>query len=106
MSAPWTEPIKPEDAVRGKQIVYIPSHADGNPGHPDSEFGFITSSGRVNALEGGDAVFCRYFFNGKAGKIRTTANSESTNLRDLYPCESVPQFVVEALLWLIEKDRL
>lgn len=101
-------PLVPIDTLsRGKQIVYIPDHAKGDITHPDVDFGFITSwnSREENGVREW-TVFCRYYRKHEPGKLRTTANSEATNKRDLYNCESVPQYVVDALLWLIEKDRL
>ena len=101
-------PAEPIDFLKtGKQIVYIPDHAKGDIAHPDAEFGFI-SSWRTWEEEGvkKETIFCRYYLKNEPGKLRTRANGESTSRRNLYPCESVPQFVVDALLWLIEKDRL
>jgi hypothetical protein len=85
----------------GTQIVYVPSHALGNLAHPDCEFGFVTS---VKHKEG--TCFCRYWRKHEPGNLRTRANSESTRMEDLQELESVPQFVVDGLLWLIEKGYL
>jgi len=57
---------------RGQQIVYIPSHANGNIKHPDCEFGFVTG---VNSV--GDP-YCRYWSKSSPGELRTKANSECT----------------------------
>ena len=68
------------DLKPGTQIAYIPLHADGDLNHPDVQYGF------VNTLNPRDdkAVFCRYWRKGKEGQVlRTTANSELTNISDL-----------------------
>src|SRR3989344_9446361 len=58
---------------RGTQVVYIPTHAHGDPKHPDAEVGFITSLGKD-----GHAVFCRYWSKFSPDELRTKANSEAT----------------------------
>ncbi|MCJ7813721.1 hypothetical protein MUP95_10450 [bacterium] len=55
---------------RGEQIAYIPTHAEGNVDHPDTEFGFVTKD------SGDKGVFCRYFY--KNGTLRTVSCSELT----------------------------
>jgi hypothetical protein len=58
----------------GTQIIYIPSHAEGDPNHPDCKLGFV-----ISQREDISAHFCRYWSKGKPGKeLRTTANSELT----------------------------
>jgi hypothetical protein len=76
---------------RGMQIAYIPRHAEGDIGHPDVEFGFVTS------IRGGFA-FCRYWSKRHPGQLRTTANSEATPLSLITPHISQPQSKIDKLL--------
>ena len=76
---------------RGDQIAYIPDHAkEEGLSHPDVEYGFVNSISPVN----NECIFCRYWLIDKAGVLRTTANSEGTNLQDLVLFMKVPQQVV------------
>jgi len=75
----------------GTQIVYIPTHAEGDVTHPDCEFGFIFGSSHNS---GDKAYFCRYWRKRQPGVLRTTACSELTNARDIQEYQSVPQEVV------------
>ena len=52
----------------GTQIIYVPSHAEGDTNHPDCEFGFVTSTTTLGA-------YCRYWRKGEPGVLRTRANS-------------------------------
>jgi hypothetical protein len=79
----------------GFQILYAPDHAINELGlikdHKDIEYGFITS--KTNS-----GYFCRYWMKGKEGiELRTTANSESTNLYNLFKYEKVDQELVDNL---------
>lgn len=68
----------------GTQIIYVPEHvrsACGNNmskmiAHQDAEFGFVSSWND-------DTVFCRFWSNHFMGALRTLANSEGCNRRDL-----------------------
>ncbi len=64
----------------GDQVVYVPGEADGDINHPNSEFGFVTSTK-------GKTVFVRFFRNKKDlfhyGNLKNKANSESCNEEDL-----------------------
>lgn len=60
----------------GDEIVYIPMHANGDPHHPDSEWGIVE---RVYSKT--NTVFCRFFY--PDGRLRTVANSEGCDPRDL-----------------------
>jgi len=60
---------------QGTQIIYVPNHAD-SIDHPDCEEGFVTS-----VTENG--AFCRYWSKYFSGHLRTVANSEKTNFRNL-----------------------
>jgi len=65
---------------RGDQIVYVPDNAKGKPWTQKSvEYGFVHHISSYN----NESIFCRYWIKGQLGVLRTTANSESTNLRDL-----------------------
>ena len=67
---------------RGTQIIYVPTHANGDVDHPDCEAGFITST-----VE--DAAFCRYW--NKDGSLRTVSSSEKTYFSDLVAKDTVLQ---------------
>ena len=75
---------------RGDQILYMPSHAK-DENDPVCERGFVTSVR-------GDIVFCRYWVQGSLDVLRTKANSEGTNVRDIVLRNSVPQSEVAAML--------
>ena len=79
----------------GYQIAYV-------PGHPIDEFNIIEDSyieyGFVTS-KSCSGYFCRYWIKGKEGiKLRTTANSESTNLYDLFKYEKVDQDIINKFL--------
>lgn len=80
---------------RGTQTAYVPMHADGDINHPDVEFGFITSVHE-------SAAFCRYWYRGQPGVLRTRSNSELTALARLVKHVSVSQEKVEQLLERLE----
>ena len=86
---------------RGDQIAYIPSHAKGDMDHPDVDFGFVTSISPYD----NEIIFCRYWSKHEKGSLRTTANSEATNLRDLRPHKSVPDEAVTYAIKTIEIER-
>jgi hypothetical protein len=85
----------------GTQIAYIPTHAEGNLAHPDTEFGFVMSRAPAD-----DAYFCRFWNRHEPGNLRTRSCSELCPFEALREVESVPQFVVDGLMWLIEKGYL
>lgn len=74
------------------QIVYIPTHAKGNPEHPDCEYGFVTS-------QNDDYVFCRFWMKGQFShskmELRTKANSEACRPEDLMLYRKVGEHIVE-----------
>lgn len=78
---------------RGTQIIYVPTHAEGIPDHPDREPGFVTSVR-------GDHAFCRYWSKYTPGDLRTKANSESTPINCLRIEDTVPQRKVEETMLL------
>lgn len=73
----------------GDQVAFIPHHAYGDIYHPDVEFGFVTSVK-------GQLVWCRFWYKGKPGELRTRANSEGVNIRDLRLYDSVSHETLEA----------
>ncbi len=76
---------------RGMQIVYVPSHAEGDTKHRDAEQGFVTSVV-------GDNAFCRYWSKFEGGQLRTKSCGELTSISNLLIQDSVPQIEVEAAL--------
>ncbi len=85
---------------RGTQIVYVPSHADGDIKHPDCEEGFVISKTSDKYSE---AYFCRYWSKSYRYRLRTTANSEATNRRDLIVKDTRHQGIIEEMFRIIEK---
>ncbi len=75
---------------RGDQIIYVPDHAAFAKDNV-CEPGFVTSVR-------GDTVFCRYWNKHCPEELRTTANSEGTNTRDLMLKDTVPQARVDDAL--------
>lgn len=70
---------------RGDQIIY-------NPGHCEPEYGFVTENSKFG-------TFCRFWSNCRPGHLRTTANSENCNIRDIEKFSSnIPQVIINA--WL------
>jgi len=77
---------------RGTQILYVPSHADGDVSHCDVEVGFVTQDA------GERGAFCRYWSKSSAHTLRTKANSELTPREMIIVQDTVPQaLVVNAL---------
>lgn len=76
----------------GKQVLYIPPHAEGDLNHRDVQAGFI-----VGAASDGD-LWCRYwrYRNHRPGKsiLRTKANSERTSRDLLRYARTRPQPIV------------
>jgi len=81
----------------GTQIAYVPNHVKGDVNHKDVQFGFIAKK-----MNGDLGWFCRYWLNKKYWKdpafpeLRTVANSEGTDERNLVQHISVPQPIVDA----------
>jgi hypothetical protein len=89
---------------RGIQIIYVPTHAEGDINHPDCETGFITSvvirKPVIERLPVTRIAFCRYW--NKSGELRTKANSEATPIESLVVKDTVPQAKVRKALQDIE----
>lgn len=87
------------DLYRGSQIAYIPDHAkEVGLNHPDVEFGFVNS-----LREDGTAAFCRYWSKSNPAELRTKANSERTNISDIFIWVSHPQSDIDAAIAAIDK---
>ena len=85
-----------EELKPGMQIIYVPTHANGDISHPDCEAGFVTSVR-------GDAAFCRYWRrdikpSGYYSELRTKANSEATPIANLVIMDTVPRGMVKGLV--------
>jgi hypothetical protein len=78
---------------QGMQIIYVPTHTDGDIHHPDCEAGFVA---HTTEIEG--AIFCRYWSKYSPGELRTKANSELTPVNLLVVRNTVPQEQVEAAI--------
>lgn len=80
----------------GTQIIYVPTHVEGDLNHPDCEEGFVTSVRGENAS-------CRYWSKQTTGELRTKAGSELTSISLLATKDTQPQDVVnnmiETILW-------
>lgn len=80
---------------QGTQIIYVPTHANGNIHHPDCEAGFVAHE----TVLPGNAIFCRYWANGSVPlRLRTVANSEATSIEALVERDTVPQQDVTAAM--------
>lgn len=86
---------------KGTQVAYVPTHAKGNLSHKDVEFGFVTS-----IHPDGKNAFCRYWRKGDEVRLRTVANSELTPMDRLIEYETVPQYIVNHYLEVIERGEL
>lgn len=81
--------------IRGTQIVYVPSHANGDVNHQDCETGFVMAVR-------GDVAFCRYWSKTAPNKLRTEANSERTPIDMLLVKDTRNQVVVDFLIMCLE----
>jgi len=76
--------------TRGKQIIYVPMHANG-PEHLDAEEGFVTSVD-------GDFAYCRFWHPDRPNQLRTVANSERTPVENLVIQDTRPAYLVRQML--------
>lgn len=83
--------ISINEATPGRQIAYVPLHVhldcklDGpiDWRHPDIEYGFV--AGNVRNFDGEPFVHCRYYNKPPhEHELKTLANGEATDLRDLW----------------------
>ena len=88
-----------EKMVARQQIVYVPRHL--REGFLEDPAGYVAADVGVQRgfitswNEGG--VFCRYFRAGFELSLRTTANSERANFRDVFPYEHTRDWVIEGM---------
>lgn len=85
--------VDPVHLKLGVQIAYVPNHADGDIGHSDVQFGFVSSVTKFG-------VFCRYWLKkelliGDVPELRTKANSELTPFDNLLVWDSVDHKIVD-----------
>lgn len=92
------------DFKRGDQILYLPDHVNGNRNDPDVEAGFVTSIKEIS--DGSTTIFCRFWRNRNCENLRTKANSEGCDVKNLIHYISIPQQKINHLLNLIEKGEL
>ena len=102
--SPFRKPhlgVDPLDRLEeGEQVLYIPTHAEGDPKHDDVEEGFVMA-------DKGETAFVRYFFRrsvSAAGGLRTVANSESTPKAMLMRYVHHSQGEIDALVRQIKAD--
>ena len=78
----------------GTQIIYIPTHAEGDEDHPDADAGFVT------VMANDDFAWCRYWSRNFPDELelRTTANSELTPVTQLVERDTTEQHIVNALI--------
>lgn len=86
-----------DDLRPGTQVIYAPSHAEGDETHPDCEEGFVTSYND-------EFVFCR-FWRGHTNELRTRTNSEACHPRHLLIKDTRSQVVVDRMINEIRRGR-
>jgi hypothetical protein len=87
---------------RGTQIIYVPTHANGDIHHADCEAGFIASP----TVLPGNAIFCRYWAKGSGPRrLRTLANSEATPIEYLVLRDTVPLQDVKVAIKIFLPER-
>lgn len=93
----------PTDVPIGTQIAYIPNHANKNIEHADVEFGFIMRKSVT-----GRAYFCRFWLKQEpyTNLLRTNANSESVDIRNLYLYDSHDQQRIIDILPQLQAQQL
>ena len=82
-----------EDLKPGTQIAYVPDHAEGDISHKDVEFGFV-----VRKSPYGASYFCRYWYKGQLGNLRTISCSQLTREIHIVKIDKVLQGVVDSYL--------
>ncbi len=102
MRAEWKNLQEKRDALKkGSQVVYVPMHAHGDVYHPDAKYGFVMS-----VQKGAGTVFVRYFATLSPLILYTRANSERTDITDLFPLDFTDQGVIDDLVKEIENGSL
>ncbi len=87
------------ELAKGTQILYVPSHAKGNIKHPDCEEGFVM--GKTPGKDS-ESYWCRYWGRQYKYRLRTTANSEATNRRDLEVKKTRSDDAIRVMVKIIE----
>ena len=85
-----TQPIA---LVKGTQIALVPDHAYGNINHADVRFGFVAS---VEHRTGN--VYCRFWSDVDPSDLRTKANSELCDARNVVPHVFCSQSLVKKMI--------
>ena len=83
----------------GTQVIYVPTHANGNKDHKDCAFGFATSSKKNGAI-----VFCRYWWTRYADDLRTKGNSEGCSPDQLVIEDYCDQSVIDAQVEILKEQ--
>ncbi len=98
MSDKYNYHLKYGQLKKGVQIVYVPSHANGNVNHLDSEEGFIADKAGMRI----DYIHCRFWSKENPEFLRTTANGEATPLDCIVIKNTREQWKIENALKFIE----
>ncbi len=83
---------------RGTQIVYVPSHVNGDVRHRDFEEGFVADNGLLNSISVPRYVHCYYWCRTDPFWLRTMANSQATPLECIVIKNTREQYKVEKAL--------
>ena len=84
---------------RGDQIIYIPSHAEGDKDHPDCEFGFVVQHLKPPQVTQ-ERVACRFWSDRSARHLRTRSCSENAYVEDIRPFAYTSQSVIDEAMEL------
>ncbi len=83
----------------GTQIVYVPSHANGNINHQDCEAGFIMNI--TDYFSENARYFCRYWSKFERHRLRTISTSELTPVTCLVVKKTRDQKIIDKLVKLL-----
>lgn len=85
--------IKPVTLTKGTQIALVPDYAYGDTSHKDVKFGFVSKHDtRTNN------VYCRFWSLTDPNDLRTKANSECCDFRNIQLHDSKPQSLVDEMI--------
>ncbi len=90
---------KYDQLKKGTQIVYVPSHANGDIYHSDSEEGFIADKLGMRA----NYIHCRFWRKDDPNFLRTTLSGEAIPLDCIVIKHTREQWKVENALQFIAK---
>ena len=79
---------------QGTQIIYVPTHANGDTSHRDCQTGFLAYDKEFTPTSNLMA-YCRYWSKHSPGELRTKANAELTPLNLVVFQDTVPQEQVD-----------